>query len=323
MLADGLELGGGVITHRVETGPEATPSDLEKAVEEFLAFHRLEPTVLGIAVPGLVEHGRVKVSDVLPQLAGWAGFGDRGVPAVLVNDIRGALAQETATLSKSTTAAVVMCGTAVGSAYLSEGRVIRGARGWAGEIGSLPMTTPQGVRRLDDLAGGGALVRAAGMPPPLIRAALADEDHRVQDLVRAAGEAFGLALASLVNLLNPDVVRVAGGTLGYQGYWDAALKNRRRPHTQRVVAGLHNHPDREPGNTLSPAAPSDWQQRWPKAKPGCDSTHRRVLCPTAAHPGGPVMHARGPVCSAAGTSRRAPPSASLPGCAGGAGRTCP
>lgn len=42
-------------------------------------------------------------------------------------------------------------------------------------------------------------------------------------MVHAAGEAFELALASLVNVLNPDVVRVAGGTLGYQGYWEAAL----------------------------------------------------------------------------------------------------
>lgn len=224
MLAEGRELGGDVITQRVETGPETTPRELEKAVEKFLADHRVDPTVLGIAVPGLVENGRVRVSDVLPQLAGWAGLGDHAVPSVLVNDIRGALAQESLLLSPSATAAVVVCGTAVGSAYLSEGRVVRGARGWAGEIGSLPMTTPQGVRRLDELAGGGAILRAAGMPPASIRAALADGDHRVHALVRAAGEAFGLALASLINILNPDIVRVAGGTLGYQGYWDAALK---------------------------------------------------------------------------------------------------
>ncbi|MFF3459602.1 ROK family protein [Streptomyces sp. NPDC002730] len=224
MLAEGRELGGDAITHRVETGPETTPSELEKAVEKFLADHRLEPTVLGIAVPGLVESGQVRVSDVLPQLAGWVGLGNHAVPSLLVNDIRGALAQETATLSRSATAAVVVCGTAVGSAYLSEGRVVRGACGWAGEIGSLPMTTPQGVRRLDELAGGGAIVRAAGMSPAVIRAALTGGDHHVQAVVHAAGEAFGLALASLINILNPDVVRVAGGTLGYQGYWDAALR---------------------------------------------------------------------------------------------------
>ncbi|WP_142215330.1 hypothetical protein [Streptomyces sp. SLBN-118] len=86
------------------------------------------------------------------------------------------------------------------------------------------MTTPQGVHRLDELAGGGAIVRAAGLPPELIHAALAVGDRSVQALVHAAGEVFGLALASLVNVLNPDAVRVAGGTLGYRGYWDAALR---------------------------------------------------------------------------------------------------
>ena len=150
-------------------------------------------------------------------------LGNHTIPSLLVNDIRAALAQEAAVLSRSATAAVVVCGTAVGSAYLSEGRVVRGARGWAGEIGSLPMTTPLGVRRLDELAGGSAIVRAAGMPPRSIHTALAEKDRRVQAVVHAAGEAFGLALASLVNFLNPEVVRVAGGTLGYQGYWDAAL----------------------------------------------------------------------------------------------------
>ncbi|WP_344363706.1 ROK family protein [Streptomyces gobitricini] len=223
MLARSREPSGGEVTRRVGTGPGTTPGDLERAVEEFLADHGLEPIALGVAVPGLVGNGRVRVSDVLPQLAGWSGWSGRAAPSLLVNDIRGALAQEAATLSRSATAAVVVCGTAVGSAYLSEGRVIRGARGWAGEIGSLPMTTPQGVRRLDELAGGGAVVRAARMPPELIHAALAGGDRRVQDVVHAAGEAFGLGLASLVNVLNPDAVRVAGGTLGYQGYWNTAL----------------------------------------------------------------------------------------------------
>ncbi|MFB7667530.1 ROK family protein [Kitasatospora sp. NPDC056138] len=227
MLAEGPDLDEPVV-RRLATGGAVTPADLEAAVRAFLADHGLKPTVLGIAVPGLVESGRVRVSDVLPQLAGWAGTGDGDGPALLVNDIRGALAQETAGLSRAATAAVVVCGTAVGSAYLADGRVVRGARGWAGEIGSMPVSTPQGVRRLDDLAGGGAVVRAAEMPPERIHAALADGDPRIRAVVHAAGEAFGLALASLVNLLNPDVIRVTGGTLGYPGYWDTALATAER-----------------------------------------------------------------------------------------------
>ncbi|MGA5198736.1 ROK family protein [Streptomyces exfoliatus] len=225
MLAEGPDLETPV-TRRLATGPSTSAGDIEAAVEAFLADNFLKPTALGIAVPGLVEHGQVKISDVLPQLRGWQGIHD-GAPQLLVNDIRGALAQETPGLPRTSSAVVIVCGTAVGSAYLCEGRVVRGSRGWAGEVGSMPMATPEGVKRLDDVAGGAAIVRALGKPPEQIHAALAQGDRRAKQVVSAAGEAFGLVIASLVNILNPDVVRIAGGTLGYSGYWDTALETAR------------------------------------------------------------------------------------------------
>ncbi|MGW6396015.1 ROK family protein [Streptomyces sp. NPDC055103] len=226
MLAEGKDLGT-PITRRLATGPSTGPADIEAAVQDFLFDNALNPSALGIAVPGLVENGQVRISDVLPQLTGWQGMHYDGTPQLLVNDIRGALAQETADLPHASSVAVIVCGTAVGSAYLCEGRVVRGSRGWAGEIGSLPLPTPQGVKRLDDLAGGAAIVRAAGKKPEQIHAALTTGDPRTQRIVHAAGEAFGLAIASLVNILNPDVVRIAGGTLGYTGYWDTAIATAR------------------------------------------------------------------------------------------------
>ncbi|MEV4430026.1 ROK family protein [Streptomyces sp. NPDC049602] len=228
MLADGPDLET-PITRRTATGLSTSPGDIEEAVQTFLADHSLKPAALGIAVPGLVEDGRVRISDVLPQLRGWQGIRE-SVPQLLVNDIRGALAQEAAGLPNSSSAAVIVCGTAVGSAYLCEGRVVRGSRGWAGEVGSMPMPTPQGVKRLDDLAGGAAIVHALGRRPEQIHTALATGDPQAQRVVNAAGEAFGLAIASLVNILNPDVVRIAGGTLGYRGYWDTAIATA-RTHT--------------------------------------------------------------------------------------------
>ncbi|WP_030557072.1 ROK family protein [Streptomyces exfoliatus] len=225
MLAEGPDLET-PITRRLATGPSTSAGDIGAAVQGFLADNFLKPTVLGIAVPGLVERGQVKISDVLPQLRGWQGI-HRGAPQLLVNDIRAALAQETAGLPRTSSAVVMVCGTAVGSAYLCEGRVVRGSRGWAGEVGSMPMSTPEGVKRLDDVAGGAAIVRALGKPPEQIHAALAQGDRRTKHVVNAAGEAFGLAIASLVNILNPDVVRIAGGTLGYSGYWDTALETAR------------------------------------------------------------------------------------------------
>jgi predicted NBD/HSP70 family sugar kinase len=87
----------------------------------------------------------------------------------------------------------------------------------------MPVPTPRGIRRLDELAGGAAIVRATGLGPAEVHAALAAGDTTVREIVDAAGEALGLAIATLVNILNPDTLRAAGGTLGYAGYWDAAL----------------------------------------------------------------------------------------------------
>ncbi|PNE40453.1 ROK family protein [Streptomyces noursei] len=215
------------LTRRLATGIATTPDDIEAAVQRFLTEHRLTPSSMGVAVPGLVEDGRVAVCDVLPKLTGWRGPVADDTRPLLVNDIRSALAAEARGLPESSTVAVLLCGTAVGSAYLHQGRVVRGCRGWAGEIGYLPVPTPRGILRLDDLAGGAAIVRATGLGPTQVHAALSAGDTAVRQTVEAAGESFGLAIATLVNILNPDTVRAAGGTLGYPGYWDTALATAR------------------------------------------------------------------------------------------------
>ncbi|AIA00533.1 ROK family protein [Streptomyces noursei] len=215
------------LIHRVATGPATTPDDIEAALQKFLTEHHLTPSYVGVAAPGLVEDGRVAVCDVLPKLNGWRGPAGIDAPHILVNDIRSALAEEAAGLADSPTIAVLLCGTAVGSAYLHQGTVVRGCRGWAGEIGYMPVATPQGTRRLDELAGGAALVRATGLRPAQVHAALAAGDATVCRIVASAGEAFGLAIATLVNILNPDTVRAAGGTLNYPGYWDTAVATAR------------------------------------------------------------------------------------------------
>jgi predicted NBD/HSP70 family sugar kinase len=218
---------------RTATGFDATAADIEAAIRGFIADHRLTPASVGIAVPGFVADGFVTDCDVIPGLTGWSGPADLGAPLVLVHDIRSALAQEAAGLPDSATVVTVLCGTAVGSACLHRGTVLRGARGWAGELGYLPMPTPSGVRRLDDLAGGASLVQATGLSPAEIHAALSAGDAAVVGAVTAAGEAFGLGLATVVNLYNPDAVRIAGGTVNYPGYWDAAL----------AAAQAHSIPD--------------------------------------------------------------------------------
>jgi predicted NBD/HSP70 family sugar kinase len=201
---------------------------LERYIADFVHDLPAPPASIGIAVPGLVDvdFGRVRMSDVLPRLDGWRPDSLLGPYArhVLVNDARAALAESCRDRPPGSTAAILVAGTAIGMAWMADGRVVNGATGWAGELGSMPVPGPDGVRRLDEFAGGAAIVAGAGMPPADIHRALAAGDRRVRAVVRAAGESFGLAIATVINMINPQVVTLAGGTLRYAGYLDTALE---------------------------------------------------------------------------------------------------
>nr|HDS0978143.1 ROK family protein [Pseudomonas putida] len=50
-----------------------------------------------------------------------------------------------------------------------------------------------------------------------------DDDPIAMATVRAGGDALGLGMASIINLLNPSRLAVGGGSLKLKGYWEAAL----------------------------------------------------------------------------------------------------
>ncbi|SNT59420.1 Sugar kinase of the NBD/HSP70 family, may contain an N-terminal HTH domain [Asanoa hainanensis] len=209
---------------RVPTGPSASPDQIEAYIRAFAGALPEAPSALGVAVPGLVDADRVEISDVLPHLSGWRPLDLLGVPQILVNDIRAALAHTSRTLPTNATAAVVVAGTAIGMAWMADGRVVNGVSGWAGELGSIPVQAPGGgTCRLDEVAGGAAILSATGLTPTYIHAALRAADPQVVMTVRVAGEALGRAIATVVNLLNPQSVLLAGGTLDFPGYLRAAL----------------------------------------------------------------------------------------------------
>ena len=226
--------GGRRLEHRVETGVDADPAFLEAQMRAFLAGLGVSPAALGIAVPGLVDAtGGVAACDVLPRIAGWRpadAFADLGCPVRVLNDAEAALAEEGHDLPADATAGVVMAGTAVGAAFRVDGRPLRGARGWAGELGYLPVAVEAegAVRRLDERAGGAAMAARLGIGGAQLRARAEAGDAAALSAIHAGGEALGLGLASVINLLNPHLVAVGGGALRLPGYLDAALASARR-----------------------------------------------------------------------------------------------
>jgi len=195
---------------------------------------------LGVAVPCPVDplHPDALSPLVLPAWKGSLGLGPLaerlGVPLLVDNDANlGALAERWWGAGRDIDDfAFIKVATGVGSGHIIGGRIYRGASGVAGEIGHLAID-PQGppcvcgLRGcLTTFIGSQALVARAtallGRHPDsalsgrvisigaIVDAALAGDVLAVQ-VVREAAEHLGVAVAGMLNLMNPARVIVGGG----------------------------------------------------------------------------------------------------------------
>ncbi len=229
----GIDLGGtklliicGNICCRTETGPNFSPLLMETKIRNFLKERNINPTGIGIAVPGLVDRaGNIKACDVLPQMTGWAPaetFADLGCKVVAINDVKAALAEEMHDAEEGITAGVIMVGTAVGAAFLIGGLPLMGATGLAGELGYMPMSINGEIKRLDELAGGGFLAAKLNINGKRLAELAKSGDTTALAVIREGGYSLGIALAAVINLLNPSRLALGGGTFSLPGYFDAA-----------------------------------------------------------------------------------------------------
>ncbi|MEV6162849.1 ROK family protein [Streptomyces sp. NPDC052052] len=136
----------------------------------------------------------------------------------------------------------------VGGALVIDGELLRGAHGFAGEIGHV-VVDPQGPDCrcgsrgcLEQYAGQAALLRAAGIEDSAGGSGVAELERRARDgdaravaAVAEAGRMLGRVLSGAVNLLDPDAV-VLGGI--YRGLMPWLSPSADEELTARVVSGL-------------------------------------------------------------------------------------
>ncbi|GAB7181008.1 ROK family transcriptional regulator [Kitasatospora sp. Ki12] len=216
--------------------PAAVMADLAALLRAAVAEAGLRPAGLTLAVPGLVD-----TSGALLRRA--ANLDWQDVP--LAAELRAALRPAADGLAELPVEAdneanlgglaerwlgdgpedflYVSAEAGVGAAIVVGGRLLRGARGYAGEFGHVPVH-PGGPRCacgahgcLERYAGDAAVLRAAGLAGargdwvPLLaeRAAAGQESARAA--LAGAGSALGIAAAGAVNLLDPAEVVLGGG----------------------------------------------------------------------------------------------------------------
>ncbi|XHM67227.1 ROK family protein [Streptomyces nigra] len=226
----------------VEDGPDAVLGDLGHWFGELLekAGHRAEEVCgIGLAVPGPVDtaSGRVVQPPIMP---GWDGYHIRGrlarafteatgappVPVLVDNDANlMAYGEQRTGFPDCSAFVLVKVSTGIGAGVVVDGSLFRGIDGGAGDIGHIRVGAEALCRCgsygcLAAVASGGAVARRLaedGVPAASgsdVRDLLAAGHPAASALAREAGRQVGDVLATVVTLLNPGVLMIAGDLAG-------------------------------------------------------------------------------------------------------------
>ncbi|MCW2841314.1 MAG: sugar kinase [Aeromicrobium sp.] len=192
---------------------------------------------VGIGVPGPVEHATGRPANP-PIMPGWHDVDvpellsrHFGGPVLVDNDVNlMALGEYVTSWQESQHLLLVKVATGIGAGIVSDGRLMRGALGSAGDLGHVQVAGASAdvvcrcgnVGCLEAVAAGPAIaakLQAAGLDvtgSQGIVDAVAAGDVAALRAVREAGRDLGAVLATCVNLLNPSVI-VIGGKLSEAG----------------------------------------------------------------------------------------------------------
>lgn len=216
--------------------PRAVLADLASLVREVVdaaAKAGLRPAGLAVAVPGLVTrdtHTVVRAPNLDWHDVDLGALLPSELPLTVDNEANfGALAELWLDGTAPADFLHVSAEIGIGAALVVDGRLLRGSRGFAGELGHVPVW-PEGPECacggrgcLEQYAGEEAVLRAAGLAPGADRVTVLAErahagDTKVRTALHDAGAALGVALTGAVNLLDPRAV-VLGGALSRLAPW--------------------------------------------------------------------------------------------------------
>lgn len=232
------------IPNNVVSLPEEICGQIIERAKAMKDFSKLSGTGIGVAGDIDQEHGIVRFS---PNLPAWKNAGLRKMfgralprPIVVDNDANAAAlgAYWLDAKGKVDNLICITLGTGVGGGLIINGKLYRGATGSAGEVGHMPFE-PNGP--ICKCGSRGCIERYLGAPslslqareevkmgksktivrlvdgrlnditPQVIATAAQKGDHLAKKLWEDAGERLGIVLAGLINLLNPEMIVLAGG----------------------------------------------------------------------------------------------------------------
>lgn len=237
----------GEVNIDINDGPEIVLTQVEQLIQQILREKSLdlkEISAIGVGVPGPVifEKGTVSMPPIMP---GWNNFPIRdylskklGKPVLVNNDAElGALGEWAYGAGRGEkNITYIKVGTGIGAGLIFENKIYHGTAGAAGEIGHTtidekgPQCTCGNFGCLEALAGGYAITQKASSALESGKRSLLKEkmnSHKItakdviatakmgdllsQQIISDAGKYLGIAIAGLINVINPAIVIIGGG----------------------------------------------------------------------------------------------------------------
>jgi predicted NBD/HSP70 family sugar kinase len=75
------------------------------------------------------------------------------------------------------------------------------------------------------LASGAAILHRLGVESDRLISLVREGDSNALEVIREAGYFLGLGIATVINIFNPSLIVLAGGTLKWSGYFEAVIKS--------------------------------------------------------------------------------------------------
>jgi glucokinase len=249
------------IPTRSHRGAEALLAAVVRAVEELRGKHP-EVRALGAGLPGMIDSVRGRVYE-LSNVPGWKDVGltellekRTGLPVAIDNDAN-AMTYAEWLYGAGRDGVNVVCvtlGTGVGGGLILDGKLYRGSRLGAGEIGQMTLD-PHGVPghygnfgALEKYVGNvqigeraQLLYREAGLTkseeecaPHALQLAADKGDTIARQVWEEVGFHLGITLCDIVWLLNPDKIVIGGGVAKAGEYVSGPIRRTIRERTMKI-----------------------------------------------------------------------------------------
>ena len=181
---------------------------------------------IGICIPGIYY---AKTGNVwAPNIPGWEDFPLKDILArnfslpIKIDSDRACyiLGEQWQGNAKGSTDAIFLAvGTGIGAGILANNQVIRGSNDIAGAIGWMALDRPfmevyEECGCFEFNASGSGIAKLTGIPTQEVFKAYEEGDPGAKRIIDNAIECWGMAVANLVSLFNPEKIIFGGGVFG-------------------------------------------------------------------------------------------------------------